>query len=736
MGTPSGRDSADRVAQIGGCGIAAADCAIANAVQPLQRFVVALNSIGTGLGLYDANERLIFCNNGYKAIYALPSKLTTSGARFRQVMDYLVAQGNYPGIKTYAQLLEKLPCYNRRVDETWIDEFTDGRVIYVARTMMPDGGWVATHEDITKQRRISEELKDQNGLLQRQERERREQNILFEAALDNMNQGLAMYDGRKQLLVANRNYRELYGLRETDVQPGTPLLQLVERAIENGLRISTSAEDYANRQMLKSDGPYAVDLEFSDGRQIHVSVQPMSGGGWVTVHQDITEQRLAEEKMAYMALHDSLTDLPNRLALMQRLESSLARVRRGQSIALMMLDLDRFKDVNDTFGHPVGDQLLCRVADRLRANVRETDVVARMGGDEFAIIESDVKTSNDTVPLAERIIAALKEPFMVDGHQAEIGVSIGIVLAPNDGVTSTELMKKADLALYKRKSAGRGGYGFFDHKIAADIKLRKQMQRALTEALAGDQLLLHYQPIFNVAEQRICCCEALLRWHHPERGLIPPSEFIPIAEELGMMVPIGEWVLRTACKTAVGWPDNVKLAVNISQTQLRPGPLRDCIVQVLSDTGLPPDRLELEVTETALLKNRQTAAQCLNELTELGVRIALDDFGTGYSSLTYLQSFPVSRIKVDRSFVQQMLEERNSEQIIRAVVGLAHNLAMDVTAEGVESAEHVDALSKLGCHDLQGFFLSKPVPARTISRMIKQRGELIDINANGATNAA
>jgi diguanylate cyclase (GGDEF)-like protein len=448
-----------------------------------------------------------------------------------------------------------------------------------------------------------------------------------------------------------------------------------------------------------------------------VTVQPMADGGTVTTHQDITEQRRSEAKIAHMALHDALTGLPNRVLFNDRVAQALARCERGQVAATHMLDLDRFKAVNDTLGHAAGDKLLELVAKRLRSVTREVDTVARMGGDEFAILQDCIVQPADATALARRIIEALSEPYDIDGQQAVIGTSVGIAMGPANGRRPDELIRNADLALYRAKSEGRGNYHFFEPGMDARMQERRSIEHDLRKALREGQFELHYQPVVALTDDEIQGFEALVRWRHPHRGMIQPSAFIQLAEEIGFIVPLGEWVIRQACATAATWPDHLKVAVNLSPAQFRSAGLVKVVVGALAASKLAPERLELEITETALLQDSEATLTTLYQLRALGVRVAMDDFGTGYSSLGYLQKFPFDRIKIDRSFVKDVAADVSSLNIIRAVAAMARGFGMATTAEGVETREQLDAIRAEGCTEMQGFLFSQPLPAGEIERL-------------------
>src|SRR3984957_8865893 len=418
-----------------------------------------------------------------------------------------------------------------------------------------------------------------------------------------------------------------------------------------------------------------------------------------------------------MAHHDSLTDLANRVLLNERLERALVQIDQSEIVAIHHLDLDQFKAVNDTFGHPVGDKLLKIVADRLRGLVRDTDTIARMGGDEFVIVQAPIADPAEATSLAQRIISQLSEPYDIDGHQILIGASIGIAVGPGDGLHPDKLLRNADLALYRAKDDGRGTFRFFEPVMDLQMQTRRIMEQDLRKALPAGEFELYYQPVVNLASHTVSGFEALIRWNHPQRGLVSPGTFIPLAEEIGFIVPLGEWVIREACATAARRPGDSRIAINISAVHFRNTGLMQVIVGALAPSNPDPTRLEVEITETVLLQNKETTLVVLHQLRALGVRIALDDFGTGYSSLTYLQCFPFDKIKIDRSFVKDITENTGSLNIVRAVAALAKGMGMTATAEGVETKEQLDKITSEGCAEMQGFLFSRPLPAQEIERL-------------------
>jgi diguanylate cyclase (GGDEF)-like protein len=544
------------------------------------------------------------------------------------------------------------------------------------------------------------------------------QNMRFDAAVSNMSQGLVMFDGDARLMICNPRYMDMYRLQATDIRAGQPVRDLIDRRIANGT-FSGDPEQYLEYvfEAVKMGAPTSRFVELEDGRTIAVVCVPMAGGGWVTTHEDITERRRSEMKIAHMARHDALTDLPNRVLLRERLHEALAHVDRGHRLAVLCLDLDQFKSINDTFGHPAGDELLRTVAGRLRGCMRESDTVSRVGGDEFSIIQRDIADATDAERLARRIFDAISTPYDLHGHLVAVSASIGIALAPADGTDPNELLKNADIALYGAKADGRGVYRFFEPKMDAEMKARRSLELELRKALENGEFELFYQPVVNLCKEDVCCCEALIRWHHPERGLISPVEFIPVAEEIGLIVALGEWVIRRACEEAVRWPDNIRVAVNLSPTQLSSKNLMPTVLSALASSGLPARRLELEITGAVLMQNTDVTLRTLHQLRSLGIYISMDDFGTGYSSLSYLRSFPFDKIKIDRCFINGLGDSSESAAIIQAVAGLAQSLRMSTTAEGVETRTQLDHVRELGCTDVQGYFYSPPVPARELGNI-------------------
>ncbi|QPF92102.1 EAL domain-containing protein [Bradyrhizobium commune] len=788
-----------------------------------SRFDVVISNMKQGLCLFDADQRIILSNLCFAEIYQLSLDQVKPGTTLSEILEFRRQKGTNQVVSDEGALEANVKKENE------IQELADGRFVAVNRRLMPEGGWLSVHEDITEriraERRVVEsearyrlladnssdmvfqldrDLKrryvspacrellgfepeemigvkpvtmahpddqervtlafeellsgavDRNSVVNRirhrdgswiwvearlsalkdsgtdnvvgvigalrdiSERKAAEDELFqqaveitrvnqqFEAALENMSQGLCLFDADQKVIVSNAQFATIYRLEPDQVKPGTTREQLVLFRREKGTQYLEAAGDSQNRDVKEGD---RIE-ELVDGRFVAITNRPMSGGGWLTVQEDVTERKTFNDRIAFLAHHDQLTGLVNRARFAERLDEAAKRcVRHGTHFTVLLLDLDRFKNVNDTLGHPAGDELLIQVAKRLTSSLRDTDVLARLGGDEFAIIqESERDQREGAMGLALRIIDIIAEPFDLNGNQANIGTSIGIAFAPECGLDAQTLLKNADLALYEAKSEGRNDYRLFKPEMAESSDGQKVLERELREAIEKDEFELFYQPVVDAKNGSICGAEALVRWRHPRRGLMSPDLFIPLAESTGLMMPLGGWILQRACTDAASWPSHVKIAVNISAVQFNNANIFDVVLCALVESGLPPDRLELEITETMLLKNEQACLLSIRQLKNLGIAIVLDDFGIGYSASSYLTRIPFDKIKIDKSFVQGFPDRRECAAIVHSILALARGLDMTITAEGVEQQAQFEALQAAGIDLVQGYLFGRPVP--------------------------
>ncbi len=552
------------------------------------------------------------------------------------------------------------------------------------------------------------------------ERDAKIQRNRFKAALNSMTHGLCMGSVDSIITVVNRRMTEFFGIAEATAL--IPLRAFARTISENSRMSDEESRAFGEHWSAHVALPFpSVFSQGIDGRMFDFHCEPAGGGAFVTVIEDVTEKRKAANEIERIAHYDTLTGLSNRLQFQNRLARDLEQIAKcSETLAILAIDLDLFKEVNDTLGHSIGDQLLRAVARRLRESVRETDMVARFGGDEFCVLFQPTPELNraELDAIAKRIISTVRQPYVIDGHTITVGASIGIASAPHDAATPEELLKCADLAMYRAKANGRGEAIWFESKFMDDLVQKRRIEAELRRALSAGEFVVHYQPIVDSRSGRVSCCEALVRWNHPERGLISPVDFIHVTEETGLVVELGDWVLRQACQDAARWPSHVRVAVNLAPRQFLAPNLTAKVASALVDFGLDPTRLELEITESTLMQDSTDVSRKIFELRAMGARLSLDDFGTGYSSLGYLNRYPIQKIKIDRSFIVQLVECPKTRAIVRAIASLSRDLDIDLVAEGIETHEQLALLAKENVFLIQGYLFSRPKPFSELAPLL------------------
>ncbi|QPF91693.1 EAL domain-containing protein [Bradyrhizobium commune] len=670
-----------------------------------QRLDTALNNMSQGLILYDAAGYIVTCNRRYADMFGLSSEIIKPGCHIRQAMYHRKERGAFDG-DVEAFCADVMRVVAERKVSTRTHELPNGRAFQVINTPLAQGGWVATIEEITERRNLEQE-RDRNYTFLRE-------------IIDHIPSQITVKDARtRRYLLVNRIAEETFkDAAETLV--GKTAADILPEADADIVTCDDDAVLHSPDWLLLKEQSWQTPA----GGQRHtiskrIGIRDKAGEPRyiINVIEDVTERRKTDEKIAHMAHYDALTDLPNRALFREQIERELTKVAGGEQFALLYIDVDEFKGINDSLGHHVGDELLKAIADRIRGCLKPGDLIARLGGDEFAVIQTGVESSADVLAFVTRIHEAIRRPYHCLGHQLSTDASIGIALAPQDGTDLDQLVKNADLAMYGAKAEGRRTYRFFVPEMDASAKARLTLEQDLRQALVDGGFEIHYQPLVNLRSGDVSGCEALLRWRHPERGMVSPAEFIPIAEDTGLINELGDWVLRTACNEAATWPAHVRLAVNVSPVQLKCDTLALKIAGALAASGLEPSRLELEITEAVLIRDDEAALSILHQLRAIGVRIALDDFGTGYSSLSYLKRFPFDKIKIDRCFVADIADAGGAPVIVQAVVNIASASNMTTVAEGVETEAQREMLRTLGCTEMQGYLFSKPKPAAEVRKL-------------------
>jgi diguanylate cyclase (GGDEF)-like protein/PAS domain S-box-containing protein len=694
LGRPGSNPSVDsaEVAQTR----AETEAAITEARKSHERLREAIDILPQGIVFLDDEGRYILWNKRYAEIYKASSDLFKPGARLADTIRVGVARGDYPDAigreeEWIAERLARLDQPIGRHEQTLID----GRVILIEERKTGDGGVIGLRVDIT-------ELKQREASFR----------LLFDSNPVPM---IVCAPEGGRILSVNEAAVEHYGYSRAEFEKLTiHSLQAFEG--EPPWAGDHTSDEQAARtwKHVKADGSL-IDLAIYSRELLHNDQSSV-----LLALMDITERKRAEARLAFLAQHDGLTGLPNRNLLRQQMDEILLHTRRSaEKVAVLMLGLDNFKSVNDTLGHGVGDKLLRGVAKRLRSSLREEDTLARLNSDEFAIIQTGMARPEDAALLSRRLLDAICDPYLLDGHSVVIGATIGIAMAPGDGEESEKLLKNADMALSRAKTESRGTFAFFEADMDARAQKRRKIELELRDAIQNEVLRPYYQPLIDLSTGRITGFEALVRWPHPERGMISPGDFIPVAEETGLVNGVGGLMLRRACMDAALWPDDVRVAVNLSPVQFRVGNLMAVVMDALKQSGLPPERLEVEITETVLLEKSDTVLATLHALRSLGLRISMDDFGTGFSSLSYLRSFPFDKIKIDQIFVRDLAANRDAQAIIRSIVSLGQGLGVTITAEGVETEAELSCLRAEGCHEAQGFLFSKARPHEEIVALLK-----------------
>jgi diguanylate cyclase (GGDEF)-like protein len=699
----------------------------------------AIESMTDGFVMWDETDRLVVCNQRYREIYSLSAHFIKPGFLFEDVVREGVKIGQYPQAGDDVETFVRETVAWHRSDSGSLERLLpDGRWMLITERRTPVGCIVGIRTDITELKRALTDLaaaneraqqayvdlQRHNEMLVERDRQIRTQNMLFTAALNNMSQGLLMVDSGHRLIVCNHHFLEIFRISAEEALPGTTTVALFNSIFAKGSLSPQLVGQICQQQDTLSQAARAGAFVVADEDRFALSIsqRPLTDDGWVATYEDVTEQQRIQGRIRFMAHYDALTRLPNRAMFHSRLMKMINETGSEQELlSVLYLDLDGFKHVNDTLGHPAGDVLLRDVAGRLTRCARDSDIVARLGGDEFAIIcRHSTRCPDGAITLAERLVKELSSVYEINGRYIEVGVSIGIATTADSTVDADTLLRNADMALYQAKAEGRGTYRIFEKQIELRLLARLQVEADLRVALDSNQFMIAYQPIFSLRPEQICGFEALLRWKHPARGIVSPGLFIPLAEELRIIKPIGAWLIRQVCADAQRLPEWIKIAVNLSPFQLYDDEIIGVISDALAFHGLNTSRLELEITESALLdKNCETVTR-LRRLHDAGLSIALDDFGTGYSSLSYLRSFPFDKIKIDRLFVGEITTRADCAAIVASIVDLARKLGMITTAEGVETEEQLRLVREAGCETVQGFLLGTPQPFEVASKELLQ----------------
>lgn len=685
-----------------------------------RRFEAAIAHMSQGLSSFDKHQRLVTCNPAYLKLHNISSELAQPGTSFWDLLDEASKTGRVSIADPVERRRELTKVIERGDPRQFQTRLISGETFRFSHQPLPGGGWVTLQEDVTEQIRLQEEEAARI-------REVEQQHMRFHAAVNNMNHGLTMFDAKGKLVVCNETYRRMYDLPAGLARAGTDFWTIYDFRQERG---SVSVEGKKRvrailREQIANRKSSRATIELRDGRSVLISHQPTADGGWLSTHEDITEQSRSEEMLRYLARHDNLTGLANRAAFLETLGDTVSKVSAKQNYAVLCIDLNHFKHINETFGHAAGDIVLQAVAQRLRSVVGATGEIARLGADEFAVLLGPLDSADRASDVADRIIQELARPVLLDDDPASAEASVGIAIAPRDGNTGDLLLRNGNLALDRAKADPGTSYCFFEREMDLAHRRRQDIESGLRQAVVDGDLELHFQPLVELSTGRVSCCEALMRWTSPVLGTVAPDEFIGVAEETGQIREMGSWALRVACNAARKWPDHVRVAVNVSPTQFQGCELVNEVRCALETSGLAPERLELEITESLFLADDEHNLETLHALRKLGVRVALDDFGTGYSSLAYLLQFPFDKVKIDRSIVSSIADNKQASAVVKAIVELCADMQMDTVAEGIETDDQLHAVRQRGCTEVQGYIFSPPLPDTAIC-------DLVSANAAGA----
>ncbi len=682
-----------------------------------QLLNAAVDAMPCGFSLWSKQFKLVLFNERYLELYNLPAEKIRRGMDLREVNSISVGVGNHSHFDVdliNTNYMTSFLDQRERGEPLMFDRVLARRTVRVHVVYRQGLGWLVTHEDVSEEKRRQQAQKER-------EEELRLQSMRFRSAVSNLSQGLAMFDADRRLVICNEPYISLYELPPELSKPGARFLDIMSYRTRIGM-VPAEGEKWLNARIEKLIEGRESDrnvCEMQNGRFISIVHTAMDDGGWLSTHEDITERHLSAARIQHLARHDVLTDLPNRAYFAEEMARAELRMKRGEKMALLCLDLDNFKEINDALGHGVGDEVLRQVAHRLNFARREHEMVARMGGDEFMLLAGPIVHAKSVTVLAQRILDEVSKPMQIGGHQILVNTSIGIAVSPADGSDGASLMKSADLALYRAKKDGRGGFQFFKKGMDADVRRRQMLEADLRKAMENNEFSLCFQPALELESNRISSCEALIVWNHPRLGKMWTGDFEKVAQEIGIYDQLKEWVIRSACEVAAGWPEQVKLSLNMKNLRLGQSRLVNTIAQALASSGLAPARLEVGVSENSLIRNTTKTVKKLRKLQALGVRVCVNEFGKESSSLNHLRVYPFDKINLDSSFVAGISGNQENREIARAVLGLGRSLGIVMAAHGVSDEDQLDFLRQEGCNEVQGSLFSVALPSSQIGELLR-----------------